>query len=753
VLERFGFGRRWAYVALDADRRCHGLDRATLRRVYASADLIVNLHGGTLPLPEHAETGRLVFLETDPVRLQVELHDRREEAIAFLEPHCAFFTFAENYGRVTCRLPVSDRFAFKPTRQPVVLDFWRMHGTRPPPAFRTVSNWRQPWRDVVLDGDVYRWSKHHEFLKCIDLPGKTAHAFELALSGCEPDERALLRRHGWTIVPALPLSSDLDEYRTFITGARGEFTVAKDQNVRLRTGWFSDRSATFLAAGRPVVTQDTGFDVVLPTGTGLFAFSNVDEAAAAVDAINADWRRHAQAAREIAESCFSSDVVLRELLAELGLEHARRPARRRPARRRQAFPSDLDLRPRSRRPIVLADATVATVARAPLERLKRQPPRAAPPSATVAVVAHDAIVFTRLCLESLLACTDRPPYELVVVDNGSRDGTPRYLRRLAARFGHVRVIENDVNRGFAAAVNQALAAGRGHTFVLLNNDTIVAPGWLSDLDTILRDPSVGLVGPVTNRIGTEAEIESAYATYGDFLRFAAERARAHGGRTSEVRMAAMFCVALRRDVWRHVGTLDESFGTGTLEDDDYSLRVRDAGLRILCAEGVFVHHFGEASFGRLAPDGSLSRLLDRNRRLFAEKWGREWQPYPRRHGPRYNDLRARVRARISSSIPPGSTFAVASRGDDALTSVEGRRGWHFPRAGDGSFAGYYPATSEDAVAALERIRSSGAEFVVFPETGRWWLEHYGGLRRHLADRYRAVADDDSCVIFSLRSPA
>ena len=123
-MERFGLGGRWAYQALHDDGRLYGMSERELRRLYASAELIVNLHGGTEPRPEHYETGRLVYLETDPVQLQVELHEERQYTLDFLEPHVAFFTFGENYGQPGCGLPVSDRFAFHPTRQPVVLDFW-----------------------------------------------------------------------------------------------------------------------------------------------------------------------------------------------------------------------------------------------------------------------------------------------------------------------------------------------------------------------------------------------------------------------------------------------------------------------------------------------------------------------------------------------------------------------------------------------------------------------------------------------------
>ena len=319
VMGRFGLGGRWAYHAVYHGNRCYGMSEARLRELYRSAALIINLHGGTVPLPEHYATGRLVYLETDPVELQMQLHENRQDAIDFLEPHGAFFTFGENYSNHDCGLPISDRFRFQPTRQPVVLDLWQTHGNDAGDALTTIGNWRQPYRKVVFNGEVYHWSKHYEFLKFLDLPRRTGQAFELALSSFENSDRAMLEGHGWRVRPAAALSDDIDCYRRYIVDSRGEFTVAKDQNVRLRSGWFSDRSATYLAAGRPVITQETGFSNVLPTGRGLFAFSTLEDAVLAVEQINTDYPAHAHAAREVAKEYFAAERVLGRLLERVGL--------------------------------------------------------------------------------------------------------------------------------------------------------------------------------------------------------------------------------------------------------------------------------------------------------------------------------------------------------------------------------------------------------------------------------------------------
>ena len=325
VCRRFDLAGRWAYHALHEDGGVHGMSDSALRHLYESAALIINLHGGTMPLPEHYANGRLVYLETDPVMLQIELYYGQPETLAFLEPHCAFFTFGENYGNPDCELPVTDRFDFKPTRQPVVIDFWDGAAggglaDLPADAFTTVGNWQQEWREVVFKGQVYHWSKHREFRKVIDLPRRVpGQIFELGLSSYSEADRRMLESHGWRVRPAFDFSADADAYRDYVAGSRGEFTVAKDQNVRLRSGWFSDRSATYLAAGRPVVTQDTAFGSVLPTGEGLFAFTTVGEAAAAVEAINRDYSRHRRAASAVARDYFGHEVVLGRLLEECGL--------------------------------------------------------------------------------------------------------------------------------------------------------------------------------------------------------------------------------------------------------------------------------------------------------------------------------------------------------------------------------------------------------------------------------------------------
>ena len=750
IMRRFGLGDRWAYLALHDDARCFGMSEGRLQRLYGSAAILLDLHGGTVPTEELAATDRLVYLETDPVQLQLELARGYEPTHDFLEPHCAFFTFAENYGGADCALPVSDRYPFKHTRQPVLLDLWET--TAPPggTTFTTIGNWRQTWRDLSVDGETYTWSKHHEFAKFLDTPRQVGERFELALASYTDEDCQMIQEHGWRVVRALAFSMDLHAYRRYISDSYGEFTAAKEQNVRLRTGWFSDRSATYLAAGRPVITQDTGFGAALPTGSGLFPFLTVEEVREAVERIDREPERHRRAALQIAREFFSHEVVLGELLAHLGMGVP--PTYDSPGiddRPRRAFPFEMIIVPVSRRPTRLSDETAGTVLRSPLPRPPLGPDADDAPEASIVVVSFNSLVFTRLCLETVLANTDSHRFELVVVENGSTDGSAKYLSELAARDRRVRVIANDDNAGFPAACNQGLALARGEFLVLLNSDTMVPPGWLRRLLAPVEREPLALTGPVTNRIGNEAEVATRYETWGDFLREARRRGDSHRGKTFEIPTLTMFCLAMSRAAYERLGALDVQYGVGTLEDDDYSMRAREAGCRLLCVEDALVHHFGEASFGKLFGNGEYGRAIDRNRRRFERKWGGAWEPYSRRPDPQYGALVERARGVLSDAVPAGATVLVVSKGDQSLLELDGVQAWHFPCGAEGEWGGYNPSGSAEAIAWIDELRARGAGYIAFPGTAFWWLDFYDDLARHLAAEGGEVLRDDAVVLFEL----
>jgi hypothetical protein len=319
VAERFGLGDRWAYRRSYSDKEWLGLSRAKAEDLLAHADAALNVAGATRLAEEGLRVGRLVYFGTDPVYQEIAFAKGVDDVRTLVEEHDEFVTYGENIGNPDCPIPPLPGLRAK-TRQPVLLDFWE--GTPPTKdEFTTVCNWRQDGHDIEFRGQTYFWSKHHEFLKFLALPRRIGRPIELAmgLANVRPEERSLLESNGWRLADSHAFTTDPWPYRDYVRASRGEFTVAKDQNVRLRSGWFSERSACYLAAGRPVITQDTGFGAVLPTGEGLFAFNTLEEAVGAFEAVESDYDRHSRAARAIAEEYFRAETVLAKVLEDLGL--------------------------------------------------------------------------------------------------------------------------------------------------------------------------------------------------------------------------------------------------------------------------------------------------------------------------------------------------------------------------------------------------------------------------------------------------
>lgn len=245
---------------------------------------------------------------------------------------------------------------------------------------------------------------------------------------------------------------------------------------------------------------------------------------------------------------------------------------------------------------------------------------------SIVVVTYGNFELNRQCIESVLVNTTHPNFELIVIDNASADETPEYLEQCAADDDRVRVVLNGDNVGFAAGVNQGLALASGDVLVILNNDTVVPSGWQAPLLRHLEHADVGLVVASTNSSGNESRIPVSYTDLEEMEEFAAQRRREHDGRSFDIRVAAMYCVGMRRDLYDGIGPLDERFGVGWFEDDDYSHRARLAGYRVICAEDAFVHHVGQAAF-QLLPSGDLEELWDTNQQRFEEKWATRWEPH------------------------------------------------------------------------------------------------------------------------------
>lgn len=308
---RVGAGDSWAYFDAHTGRWL-GAAAGRARAFCESADVALNL-SGVNPLRDWVAGAPVrVLIDTDPAFTQIRhLTDpaARERALT----HTAFFTFGENFGKPDGSIP-DDGLPWKPTRQPVTLDAWEVSPGPADGPFTTVLQWDSyPAREH--DGRRFGM-KSESFAEFIDLPSLRPEIFELAL-GTAGAPREMLNAHGWRIRNPLELK-DPSSYQDYIRGSKGEFSVAKHGYVASRSGWFSERSAAYLASGRPVAVQDTGFTAWMRTGLGVVPFSTLEEAAEAVARISGDYARHCQAAREIAAEYFDAAKVLPALLAEAG---------------------------------------------------------------------------------------------------------------------------------------------------------------------------------------------------------------------------------------------------------------------------------------------------------------------------------------------------------------------------------------------------------------------------------------------------
>ena len=318
----FGFEDRWAFSPrYKTPQETAGLSRAFLNGLYTEADALLNLCGSHELNDDLLRSDRIVYVESDPAVEQIKVDQGDKATTEFLARHCARFTFGESVGRAEFPVPLHG-LTWLPTRQPVVCDFWSDPAAAPAKAarFTSIANLATGGKkDIVWRGEHYLWSKLPEFEKHRLAPTRCGEDFELATHFKNRALGEAFRAAGWHIVSPDDISVDHRRYVEYIRGSKGEFTVAKDQYVRLNTGWFSDRSACYLAAGRPVITQQTGFTRFYGGGGGLFAFENTADIVQAVATINADYERHSRAAGEIAREFFEAGTVLRALLERIGI--------------------------------------------------------------------------------------------------------------------------------------------------------------------------------------------------------------------------------------------------------------------------------------------------------------------------------------------------------------------------------------------------------------------------------------------------
>lgn len=319
VTRAVGLAGRWAYRPLfQGTEACFGLDAGRLRQLYRECDALLNVCGATVLNEDHLRARRRVYVETDPVTNQLEVANGKEKTLAVLRAHDTLVTYGENYGAPDCGVPLGD-FTYLKTRQPVDLELWPMAFLPAARHYSTIGNYRQKGHDVEWSGQTFHWSKHHEFVKFLDLPRRARVSFELALNVDDPADRLQLEESGFRLTSPLAASLDPFGYQELFRRARAEWTVAKDQNVRLRSGWSSERDACYLACGKPVIAQSTGFENVLPTGRGLFAFRTLEDVLGAIEVIEADYEGACRAARAVAEEHFEATAVCRRFLGDLQL--------------------------------------------------------------------------------------------------------------------------------------------------------------------------------------------------------------------------------------------------------------------------------------------------------------------------------------------------------------------------------------------------------------------------------------------------
>ncbi len=308
---RLGLGDRWAYHD-EHTGRWLGPCAGSIREAFRSADLLLNISGVNPLRPWSLDVPARALIDTDPAFVQVR-HLTDPAARALAEAHTSFFTFGENIPGGRSRVP-DEGFPWRPTRQPVVLDAWPV---TPGPAegrLTTVMQWDSyPAREY--QGQRFGM-KADSFGPYFDLPARTEAMFELAV-GSASAPRDLLRDRGWLVCDPLQVTLDPWTYQRYLRESKAEFAVTKHGYVASRCGWFSERSACYLASGRPVVVQDTGFTDRLPVGAGVLAFSSFEEAVAAVDELGRRYAYHCGEARAVAEEYFDARKVLPRLLDEI----------------------------------------------------------------------------------------------------------------------------------------------------------------------------------------------------------------------------------------------------------------------------------------------------------------------------------------------------------------------------------------------------------------------------------------------------
>lgn len=308
---------RWHFRSLEDET--HGVAAEEMAEIVAEADLFLNVSGLCLLRDEYLPSRRKVMIDTDPGWNHFDRFPRADAGqlwpgTSSFRAHDHFFTYAESIGHASCRLPMLG-IEWQPTRPPVVLDRWHRHGDGR--SWTTVMTWDNYGAPIEHDGETYG-SKEREFRRIEKLPEQVVAPLEVAVGGIgAPVEE--WQRAGWSVRDSTDISSTADDYREYVERSRGELSVAKNVYVATGSGWFSCRSTCYLAAGRPVVVQETGFSQRIRTGDGLLSFTSPEEAARAIAAVEDHYEHHSASARELAATEFEASAVVGDILTRIGL--------------------------------------------------------------------------------------------------------------------------------------------------------------------------------------------------------------------------------------------------------------------------------------------------------------------------------------------------------------------------------------------------------------------------------------------------
>lgn len=323
IMEFFGLGDRWAYRDV-ATGECFGLSIQKVLEICATADVFINVSCSSFMKDEYLRIPKRILIDSDPMFTQIQVYHELEgiadsSTKVMLDNHNYLFTFGENINAADCQIPLMDYKWFS-TRQPVCLDLWQNGITEPAYDYTSIMNWSG--RKKLKYKDEEWGQKDVEFEKFIEVPRKYAKSkFDVVINPpVNPDchfDSSEIENYGWEVLNPHTTVNGPFNYKEFILKSAGEFSIAKETYVKSNSGWFSCRSACYLAAGRPVITQDTQWSKFIPSGIGLLAFTDMESAIIALDNVNADPQKNAGAAKEIAAEFFDSKVVLQTMLEQL----------------------------------------------------------------------------------------------------------------------------------------------------------------------------------------------------------------------------------------------------------------------------------------------------------------------------------------------------------------------------------------------------------------------------------------------------